>query len=194
VLVGRIGQRDLARRVLPQPRREVLPELVLDVLERVDAEAVDAVAVDPVVVDVDESLQHARVFGHQVIEAAEIPERGILAPESRIAAIVVVDRIVQPRRHLDVLFAFRHVRRVRKVGTLQQREVGGVLVFGRMPRKTDVDGFPAAASAARVRIVGERAIRAVVPGALAIPNDVGGVIDDDVEVELHAARVRRIDQ
>ena len=56
-------------------RHELLPELRIDVLGGIDAEAVDPEALDPISVDTDEPLHHARILGHQVIEPDKVPER-----------------------------------------------------------------------------------------------------------------------
>src|SRR3546814_9542329 len=74
----------------------------------VDAETVDLIAVDPVAINVDETLDDARVFGHQIVEPDEIAHRRAFAGEGRIAAIVIIDRVVEPRRNLDVLRSEEH--------------------------------------------------------------------------------------
>src|SRR5207245_4971379 len=71
-------------------RHEGLPEFRVHVLRGVDAEAVDAVLIDPGAVDADESLEHARVLGHQIIESEKVAEGRALAAEGRVAAVVVV--------------------------------------------------------------------------------------------------------
>ena len=58
-------------RVVEHLRRPRVPELQVDVLDRVDAEAVDA-EVNPVRVHVDEAVHDGRVLGHQVVEAGEV--------------------------------------------------------------------------------------------------------------------------
>src|SRR3546814_4817799 len=63
----------------------------------VDAEAVDLIAVDPVAINVDETLDDAGIFGHQIVEPDEIAHRRAFAGEGRIAAIVIIDRVVEPR-------------------------------------------------------------------------------------------------
>ena len=56
-------------------------------------------------------------------------------------------------------------------------------------------GAPVDAAAPLVGIVGDAAVRAVVlAGALVELDHVGGVVDDDVHVEFHAARMDRVDQ
>ena len=62
-------------RPLEHRRNEGLPELRIDVLRGIDAKAVDAEFVDPVAVDLDEPLHHARILGHQIVEAGEVAHR-----------------------------------------------------------------------------------------------------------------------
>ena len=59
---------------------ELLPELRIDVLGGVDAEAVDAELVDPAAVDVDHPLNDARVLGEDVVEADEVAHRAEISP------------------------------------------------------------------------------------------------------------------
>ena len=54
------------------------------------------ITLDPVAVDVDETLHDARVLRHQVVEAEEVAHHRALAPEVRVAAVVIVDRRVEP--------------------------------------------------------------------------------------------------
>ena len=58
-----------------------------------------------------------------------------------------------------------------------------------------IDRLHLDAAAALVGIVGDAAVRAVaLPFALGELDHVGGVVDDDVHVDLHAARVGRVDE
>ena len=102
-------------------RPEPLPEGVVDVLHRVDAEAVDAEVGDPVLVDVDHPLDHAGVLGEQVVQAEEVAVVGVLADERGVAAVVVQGHVVQPGRHLEVLFAGVEDRVVREGGRRVKR-------------------------------------------------------------------------
>src|SRR3546814_7715311 len=70
----------------------------LPISRSIDAKAIDSEPVDPRSVDLDHSRHDARIFGHHVIEPDEIAHRRAFAREGRIAAIVVIDRIVEPRR------------------------------------------------------------------------------------------------
>ena len=112
-------------RAIEHGRRKGLPELGVHVTRGVDAKAVDGVTVDPLAVDIDEALHHARVFGHEIVEPDEIAEQRALAPEVRVAAVVVVDSGVQPCRHLHIGFGRRHEGRVREVIARELREIGG---------------------------------------------------------------------
>ena len=81
-------------------RREVLPELVVDVLHRVDAEAVDLEVGDPILVDLHHPVDDALVLGEQVVEADEVAVAGSSADERRVAAVVVERDVVEPLGHL----------------------------------------------------------------------------------------------
>jgi hypothetical protein len=61
-------------------RAEPLPELVVDVLHRVDPEAVDAEVGDPRLVDVDHAVDDPGVLGEQVVQA-EVAVPRVLADE-----------------------------------------------------------------------------------------------------------------
>ena len=173
-------------------RHEGLPELRVHVLRGVDAEAVDPVLVDPGAVDVDESLEHPRVLGHQIVEPEEVAEGRALAAEGRVAAVVVVDRVVEPIGNLEVLVAPRHVRGVGVVGAREPCEVLGGLVRRVVSEEPAVDRLAAETAAPLIRELGVRAIGAAGHRALAVGDHIRGVVDDDVEVELHAARVHRV--
>jgi hypothetical protein len=79
---------------------EPLPELVVDVLHGVDAEAVDAEVADPGLVDVDHPLDDPGVLGEQVVQAEEVAVQGVLADKGGVAAVVVQGHVVEPGRHL----------------------------------------------------------------------------------------------
>ena len=112
-------------RAVEHGRRKGLPELGIHMPRGVDAKSVDAITVDPLAVDIDEALHDARILGHEIVETDEVAEQRALAPEVRIAAVVIVDSGVQPGRHLHVGFGRRHERRVGEVIARQLREVGG---------------------------------------------------------------------
>ena len=113
-----------ARARLSMAGDEGLPELGIHMPRGIDAESVDAVTLDPVAVDIDEPLHHARILGHEIVETDEVAEQRALAPEVRVAAVVIVDRGVQPGGHLHVGLGGRHERRVGVVGVREVREVG----------------------------------------------------------------------
>ena len=80
---------------------KLLPELVVDVLHGVDAEAIDPEIPYPGLVDVDHALNHPRVLREKVIEASEVTVERILGTgERRVSAVVVERHIVEPLRHL----------------------------------------------------------------------------------------------
>src|SRR5450432_413868 len=79
----------LRRRARAHRRHEALPEFGIDVLSRIDAKTVDAVLVDPIAENLDKAAYHARVFGHQIVESAEVPEGRTLAVKRRVAAVVI---------------------------------------------------------------------------------------------------------
>src|SRR3546814_17353041 len=68
-------------------------------------------------------LNDAGIFGHQIVEPDEISHRRTLAGEGRIAAIVVIDRVVEPRRDLDVLFLRRDLDRIGEIRVGQPRVI-----------------------------------------------------------------------
>src|SRR6202022_3631971 len=75
-------------------RHESLPELRVDMPRRVHAETVDRILLDPRAVDLDHTLPHLRVLGHQIVETRKVAEQRALAAEGAVASIVVVDRVV----------------------------------------------------------------------------------------------------
>ena len=61
-----------------------------------DAETVDPGTVDPRSVDFDHPVDDARMLGEEVVEAHEIAHRAGLRRERRVAAVVIIDRLVEP--------------------------------------------------------------------------------------------------
>ena len=64
------------------------------------------------------------MFGEQGVEAGEIAEATVLSGEARIAAVVIIDRVVEPGGDLDAFLRrrdFRHIG-IGRVGQL--REIG----------------------------------------------------------------------
>src|ERR1700676_2585846 len=132
-------------------RQEALPEFRIDMLGGVDAEAVNVVLVDPVAEYLDETAHHARILGHHIVETEEITHRGALATKRRVAAVVIVDRIVQPFGNLDVLLPRRHERCIGIVGARKSRKVLVGLIRRCIAEKTPIDFFAREAAAPRVR-------------------------------------------
>ena len=52
--------------------------------------------------DLDHPILHCRVLGEQVVEAEEIAVQAVLTAEGGVAAVVILVRIVEPSRALDV--------------------------------------------------------------------------------------------
>ena len=190
--VGRVAVEDLAEReevvvadgggVLTDRRGELLPELQVDVLDGVDAEPVDA-EVDPGLVDVGHALDHVGLLGEQVVEAAEVAVRRALAGVGAVAAVVVVRRVVEPRRHLDgaVGHGAQDGGARERRGRVHRRERPGevVPVVERSPRRV---------------AVGLGGLVDVGVRALGVVDDVGGVVGDDVEEDLDAPGVGPLDE
>ena len=76
-------------------------------LRGIDAEAVDAEAVDPAAVDLDHALNDARILGEEIVEPDEVAHLARLRRWNvAVAAVVIVERVVEPGRHLHCLFGF----------------------------------------------------------------------------------------
>ena len=167
--------------VVDQGGGEGLPEGEVDVLDGVDAESVDP-EVHPGGVDVRHRLGHARVFGHQVVEAVEVAEGDGLAFPRRVAAVVVHRHVVERLGdHHSVL-----LRADRGVGERGLRIEGGE-VRG-LGERRDVHRVPVLVE------VGGGGLVDVAVLALLVVDEVRGVVGDDVEVHLDPARVRVLDQ
>ena len=95
---------------------------------------------------------------------------------------MVVQRVVEPVRVLQVGVLGGDDGRVREAGLVHLGEVGRARVVG------VVEG-----DVVDVR-VGLGLLRDVVVVTLGVGDDVGGVVGDDVEEDLHALRVRLVDQ
>ena len=166
--------------VLQDLGRERLPELVVDVLHGVDAEAVDLHVLDPLLVDPDHPVDHFLALGEEVVEPEEVAVLRVLADERRVAAVVVHRRVVQPRRRLG------HVRRLDgRVGEAlrpAERREGSSGVVAVVERR------------ARGRLERIDVLRDVRVVVLLVLDDVRGVVGDDVEEDLHVLRVRLVDQ
>ena len=165
-------------------RSEALPELVVDVLHGVDPEPVDAHLPDPGLVDVDHPADHLRVLGEQVVQTEEVAVVGVLTGEGGVAPVVVERDIVEPARHLEILLRGVQHRRVRE-GNLrvERREVIGTRVVAVVERGSG-------GGAVRLHVLGDVGR----PGPFLVADHIGGVVGDDVEVDLHPSVVGRIDQ
>ena len=171
-------------RVVEDPGTELLPELVVDVLHRVDAVAVDAELADPGPVDLGHALDHLRLLGEEVVEPEEVAVLAVLAGEGRVSAVVVAPRVVEPGRDLEVLLGRVQHRLVRErrrgIQRGEARRAGVVAVVERLAARG---------------AVGRHVLRDVPrPCALLVADHVGGVVGDDVEEDLHPLLVRGLDQ
>jgi hypothetical protein len=153
-------------------------------LHGVDPEAIDTHVRDPGLIDLDHAVDHSRMLGEEIVESEEITVVGVLADECRVAAVVVERDVVEPAGHLEVLLA-----------RLQHRGIweGHLGIELR-------EGVGAGVVAVVERLAGRGTVRLLVLGnvcrarAVLVPDRVCGVVGDDVEVDLHPARVRRLDK
>ena len=128
--------------------------------------------------DVDHPIHHGGVLGEEVVQAKEVAVGRILAGEGRVAAVVIVDGVVEPGRNLDVGFGRRHDRRIGEaLGGVQRRERAGAGVVA------VVKGQAVGIAIGIVRLA---AVAVLVLGVL---DDVGRVVEDDVKEHLDAAGV-----
>jgi len=151
------------------------------VLHGVDPEAVDA-ELDPGGVDVAHARHDLGPLGEQVVEPDEVAVRRGLTRERRVAAVVVERHVVEPGGRLGVLVARVQERRVRE-GDLRVhlRELPAHVV-------AVVEGL---ARGVLVREVLLRPVRVLAP---LVVDDVGGVVRDDVEEDLHPLAVGGVDE
>ncbi len=163
------------RRVRVERRRPLRPEPHADVLDGVDPEAVDGEVLHPPLVDPLHAVHDLGTLGPQVVQSGEVAVGRGLAGEGRVAPVVVHRRVVEPARDLGPA---RDLRGVREGGGGDGREpLAAVRVVG------VVEG-PAVLGQ-----VGEGALGEVAGGLLPVVHDVGGVVGDDVEEDLHALGV-----
>ena len=150
---------------------------------RVDPDPVDPVALDPGRVDVGEAADDVPPLGEEVVEAEEVAllEAGLVArAEVDVAPVVVAGRVVQPGGPLRGPVGAEEDGHPRHEPGAQARE--------RLP-----DVARRAERRAAARPVGDL-LRAEVAGAAAGErDDVGGVVDDDVEDHLQPEPVRALD-
>ena len=157
--------------------RPGLPEFEVHVLGGVDAEAVDA-EVDPVLIHLHEAVHNGRVLGHEVVEPREVAVGDRLARPGRVAAVVVERRVVQPRGGLGVLVRLGDDRGVGE--GCRRVELGEGVAAGEIRR---VEGVAGRIEVGRGRLFDVGVL------ALLVRDHIGGVIGDDVEVDLDAAVV-----
>ena len=156
--------------------RPDLEERPVDVARRVDPEAVDLRAADPVAVHLRQPVHHRRLLGEEVVEAEEVTlleTRLAAGAEVDVAAVVVAAHVVQPRRLLRIPVLCEHDRHAREVAGLQ----AGERLAARVP-----SGIERLAAAVAERCGGVAGARG--------DDDVRGVVDDDVEIDLQPEAVR----
>ena len=170
------------------------PEGRVDVLGRIDPKTVDGEIVDPLAVDVDEALHDPGIFREEVVEPGKVAVGRALALVRGLTAIVVPAGIVQPVRSLHMFLALGDVGRVGVVRTHELGEVLRRLVRTIVALEAVIDGRAIDAQMTGVREVALAAVVAVAPLALPELDDVGGVVGDDVEIDLHPPRMRCVHQ
>jgi hypothetical protein len=159
----------------------------------VDAIAVDPEAVDPCAVDIDHPRNDRRIFGEQVVEPDEVALLRAFALEGRVAAIVVINGIVEPGGDFGVPLGGGDAHGVGVVWVGQAGEIGRAAVL--LAGEARVDRCAGEAAATLVGIVGDAAVGAVVvPSTFGQLDDVGGVVGDDVHIDFHPPRVGGRDQ
>ena len=171
---------------------EGLPELRIDVARGIDAEAIDAGAADPVRIDIDHAFQHAGVFGEEIVEPDEVAEAAAFAGKSRVAAIMVIDRIVEPGGDFHIALCLGNHGGIGVIGIAQLGEIRVAAVL--VTHEAGVDRFSVDRSARRIGIIAKTAIGISGLVTFGIADHVGGVVGDDVHVDLHPARVGSIDE
>ena len=187
--LGGIGVVDLAEHeevrvhfcgVLLDGGGPLLPELEVHMLDGVDAEAVDA-HVHPGGVDVHHAVHHPGVFRHEVVQTDEVAQGDGLTRPRRVAPVVVEGHVVEPVGCLgDLVATLRGVGE--GDGRVEFGPVRGACQLG------DVDDV-----AGRV-LVGGGGHGDVALRAFRVLDAVGGVVGDDVEVDLHAPLMGRFRQ
>ena len=171
---------------------EGLPEFGVHMPRCVDAETVYAEVADPCRVNVDHPFDHARMLGVEIVESHEIAEPAAFATEGRVAAIVVIDRVVEPGGDLDLGFRLGDYGCV-GIGRIgQPREILGAAVG--IAHEAKIDRLAPDTALSRIGIVAAAAIDVAGLVTLGIADDIGCVVGDDVHIDFHPASVRRFDE
>src|SRR3990167_2012719 len=118
---------------------ENLPEFGVHMLGGVDAKTIDFEISDPLFLDSEEAGDHARVRSHQIVKPGKVARQRVLAFEAAVAAVVVINRIVEPGRVLDSPLSLGDIRRVSIIRVSQVREVFRRLVPRIGAQKASVD-------------------------------------------------------
>ena len=168
-------------RVALQLGAEGGPELEVDVLDGINPEAIDP-EIHPLPINIGHAINDLGVFGHEVIEADEVTEGDGFALPRRVSAVVVESDVIEPFGH--------HLGLVcRADGSVGE---GGLWIEGRetvLARKlADINDIAVGVLVGMARDV------LVVVGAFLVVDEVGRVVRDDVEVDLDAARVGRVNE
>ena len=171
---------------------ERLPEFGIDVLGGIDPETVDAEPVNPASEHLDQSSDDPRVLSIEIVESGEIAIGRAFAIPFTVAAIVVPDRVVEPGRNLDAFFGLGNRHLIGKIRVGEARIIGGTAIA--VAVEAGIDRRTVGPAATLIRIVCDRAVAACLDRAALILNHVCSVIGDDVHIDLHATRMRRIDQ
>ena len=169
---------------------EGAPEFRIDVLGGIDPESVNPEPVDPAAEDFDHPGNDPGMLGRQIVEPREVAIERALTHPVRIATVVIVDRVVEPGWLLDVLFALGDE------GCVGEGRVGqfGPVGCARnvIPGKTRIDRRAIDPTAPGERKVSLAAIGVV--AAFTVLDHIGGVVDDDVHIDLDPAGMRGIDK
>src|SRR5699024_462254 len=119
--------------------------------------------------------------GHQVVQAVEVAVGGGLSLPGGVAAVVVERDVVEPvRTQRDVLIRHGSVGEGR--AGVHVGEFAGACVFGRVER------VPVSVQVRRIGFAD------IVVLALGVIDHIGGVVGDDVEIDVDAACVGLVDE
>ncbi len=206
-VLGGLGAELLGDALLDGGQEAAVPGGARDVYGRVDPEAVDA-HVDVLVVGADQVVLDGRVLGVEVGEVLVQPARtGVLALPVADPALVVErsgEHAGSGARPLAVVQGV--ALGALAAGRLAPVEAGVAGGFGRRPQVAVVVGLAALGLDGQAVVLEAVVLLVVVPAPLGVPDAVhgrrvqplgspaGGVVVDDVLVDLHALGVGRVDQ